>query len=440
MDNSKLLIGLTVSFLSSVGVCPHAFGNNEISSLEEIFASAEANSAQLKPHISAQEVADKEISVAKSARLPEINANLSVSYIGDGFTTKRNFSDYQKAPIPHLGTGLGVTLEQPVFAGGAISNSIKLAELRSSASRYSTELQKDNIRFRLTGYYLDIYKYRNIQKVIEENITQAELVLKQMHARHEQGTVLQNDITRYELLLSNLNLELIKIKNLLEILNHNLVVIAGLPENTTIAPDPLILEKSLPKDGAESWERIAETSSPTVSLAKNNVEISRKAENLVKSDRLPKIGINAGWTMDGPILVVVPPINRNLSYWYVGIGVSYNLSSLYKTNKSLAQSRANTIKAIDELDATKESVSLAIHDEYIHYIEAYQELITQNKSVELAERNYSVTSTRYNSDMALITDMLDAANSRLDAQQRLINAQIDIIYYYYKLQFISGTI
>ena len=48
--------------------------------------------------------------------------------------------------------------------------------------------------------------------------------------------------------------------------------------------------------------------------------------------------------------------------------------------------------------------------------------------------------TRYSADMALITDMLDAANSKLDAEQQLVNARINIIYYYYKLLFTSGKI
>lgn len=42
--------------------------------------------------------------------------------------------------------------------------------------------------------------------------------------------------------------------------------------------------------------------------------------------------------------------------------------------------------------------------------------------------------------MALITDMLDAANARLDAEQQLVNARINITYYYYKLLFNSGQI
>ena len=55
-----------------------------------------------------------------------------------------------------------------------------------------------------------------------------------MHARYEQGVVLQNDITRYELLVENLSLELIRIDNTLAILNRNLVVTAGLPDGMEV--------------------------------------------------------------------------------------------------------------------------------------------------------------------------------------------------------------
>ena len=181
-------------------------------------------------------------------------------------------------------------------------------------------------------------------------------------------------------------------------------------------------------------------SAPTLKLARSGVEISRKAETLVRSERLPKIGIQAGWTMDGPILVEIPPINRNLSYWYVGVGVSYNISSLYKSNKALAKSKATTRHALQQLDALQENVNLEVRADYIRYMEAYEELKTQHKSVELAERNYRTISTRYLADMALITDMLDAANSKLDAEQKLVNARINIIYNYYKLLFTSGKI
>lgn len=437
MNNLRLLAGLLSAALLSGGVCADA---KPMISLEEIFEIAESNSAQLRPSVTAEEEAARDVSVARASRLPDINAALSVSYIGDGFTTKRNFTDYQRAPIPHLGTGLSVNISQPLYSGGAISNSIELAELKLTASRFATELERNNLRFALTGFYLDIYKYSNLRTVVKGNIAAADKVLADMRARHEQGTVLQNDITRYELLVANLNLQLTRIDNTLDILNNNLVTMAGMPEGTVILPDSTILARSLPQRAEADWLSEAETLAPALKLARSGVDISRKAESLVKSERRPKIGLQAGWNIDGPILVEVPPINRNLSYWYVGLGVSYNIGSLYKTNKSLAKSKVAVRHSMESLEATRENVSMAVRADYVRYLEAYEELQTREKSVELAERNYKVTSTRYSADMALITDMLDAANARLDAEQQLVNSRINIIYYYYKLLFTTGKI
>ncbi|MDE6256626.1 MAG: TolC family protein, partial [Muribaculaceae bacterium] len=369
MNNHRLLTGLVAISLLSATV--RAYGQNErIVSLEEIFETAEANSVRLRPSFTAEEEARQEISVAKSQLLPDIEANLSLSYIGDGFTTKRNFSDSQKAPIPHFGNGLGINITQPVYTGGALTTGIKMTELKSTAARYATELQRDNMRFSLTGFYLDIYKYSNLRRVVENNLAQARKVLAEMQARYEQGVVLRNDITRYELLISNLELQLVKIDNTLNILNHNLVVTAGMDENTRVLPDTTILNRSLPSYGKSQWQRDAYDNSPALKLARSGVDMSRKAEDLVKSERLPKVGLQAAWTIDGPILVEVPPINRNLSYWYVGVGVSYNLASLYKSNKALAKSRTATQKSIEQLEATREDIDLAVNADYVKYLEA----------------------------------------------------------------------
>lgn len=439
MNNLRLLTGLAVAALLGSGVC--AFGQDySVMTLEELFESAERHSLQLRPAFSAEEEARHEISVARAGRLPEIDASLSFTYIGNGFTTKRDFSESRKASIPHCGNALSLSVTQPIYTGGAITSGIRLAELKLTASRYAAELQRDNIRFQLTGFYLDIYKYSNLRAVVEKNIAQARRLLEEMRTRYEQGVVLQNDITRYELLVSNLELQLVKINNTIDILNHNLVRVAGLPDGTVIHPDTTILRRSLPKQGEATWQSEAADNSPSIRLAQSKVDISRAAEVLTKSDRLPKIGLQAGWSIDGPILVEVPPINRNLSYWYVGVGVSYNISSLFKSPRSLARSRAAVHHAADELAATQEATSLAVRADYIRYLEAYEELKTQQKSVELAQRNYSTVFTRYSADMALITDMLDAANSKLEAEQQLVNARIHIIYYYYKLLFTSGKI
>lgn len=439
MNIHRLLTGLLAAISLGGGVC--AFGQTrQVITIENLYAVAEENSAQLRPYFTAEDEARREISVARGGRLPDVSASLSLNYMGDGFTTSRNFSDRQKAPIPHFGNTLGINASQPVYAGGAIASGIALAELKTTAARYATELQRDNIRFRLTGFYLDIYKYGNLRTVVENNIAQARKVLAEMHARLGQGVALQNDITRYELLVSSLELQLLKVNNTLNILNHSLVTMAGLPEDTEIVPDSTILARSLPVAGEEYWQAEAAAHAPSLKLAGSAVDISRRSESLVRSEMLPKVRLQAGWNFNGPILVEVPPINRNLSYWYVGVGVNYNLSSLYKSNKSLGKSRAATRLALDRVDAASESLNMDVRADYVRYLEAYEELKTRQKGVELAARNYRTVALRYAEGMALITDMLDAANSKFDAEQQLANARIDIIYHYYKLLFTSGKI
>ncbi|MCM1006262.1 MAG: TolC family protein [Prevotella sp.] len=438
MNNQRLLTGC-ISVLLSVGICTHAH-TPAVFTLEQLFEAADANSLQLRPAYSAEKEAEAGVNEACMSRLPEINASLSFAFNGDGFTTKRNLSDYQKAPIPHFGNAVGVNISQPVYAGGAITAGIELAELKLTAARFATELNRSNVRFALTGFYLDIYKYNNLRRVVDENISLANKVLEQMHAKYESGMALHNDITRYELLIENLKLQRIKLDNTLKILNDNLVTLAGLPDNTVIAPDTSILTRSLPTVSETYWRETSLQNAPSIKLARSKVDISKKAEALVRAERMPKVGLQAGWTFEGPILTEVPPINRNLSYWYIGIGVNYNLSSMYKNSKSQTRAHAASVTAFDELDALRQDTELSVRSDYVRYLEAYEELKTQQKSLELAQSNYNVTFTRYTSGVALITDMLDATNSILDAEQRLVNSRIDIIYYYYKLLFTSGTL
>ena len=149
MNNLGLLKGALCIALLSGGV--RSYGQTVIT-LEEIFRSAETRSVQLRPSLTAREEAQREIGVARNGRLPDVNVSLSLSYLGNGFTTERDLSDYRKAAIPHLGTGLSLDISQPVYTGGAVKSAIEIAELKSAAARYAADFHRNDIRFRLAGY------------------------------------------------------------------------------------------------------------------------------------------------------------------------------------------------------------------------------------------------------------------------------------------------
>ena len=133
-------------------------------------------------------------------------------------------------------------------------------------------------------------------------------------------------------------------------------------------------------------------------------------------------------------------MDKNFNYWYAGVGVKYNLSSLYKSNKSVKRSKLETRRAMQQYEDIKEQTDLAVRADYIRYAEAHEQLHVQMKNVELARQNYAVVYNRYKNGVALIADMLDASVAKLSAEQQLVNACVNIIFHYYKLLYISGTL
>jgi outer membrane protein TolC len=413
---------------------------SSVLTIDDVFALADQNSKSLRPSATGIREAHEAVNVAKNARLPEIDASLSFSYLGDGYLLDRDFSNGMTAPIPHFGNNFSMEVSQVIYSGGAISNGIAIAKLQEENAKLSLETNRNTVRFRLVGYYLDLFKQQNLLRVYEKNIEQTKQVLKDIQAKGSEGIVLKNDITRYELLLSNLELARTQIQNTLTILNNNLTTTLGLSNTITIEPDTGLLSQVLPTNNEGYWRSAAGEHSPELKQLALAVKINEHQDKIIKSERLPKLALFAGNHFDGPITVEVPPLDKNLNYWYVGVGVNYKLSSLYTTKKAVNRSKFTINRTREQYDDAKEQTELAVKADYIKYLETYEQLNTQQKSVELANQNYSVVSNRYKNDMALITDMLDASTSKLSAEVQLANAQINIIFNYYKLLYISGTL
>ena len=94
----------------------------------------------------------------------------------------------------------------------------------------------------------------------------------------------------------------------------------------------------------------------------------------------------------------------------------------------------------DYADIDIEGVENAIQAAYTNYLTSFTELQTQRKSVELATHNYRIIENRYENGLALVSDMTDAANVKLETELALVNARINVIYNYYQLKYLSNTL
>lgn len=407
--------------------------------IDDVFALAERNSTTLQAASAAVDVAEAGIDVAKNDKLPSIQADLSFSYIGDGWMSDRNFSNGARADMPHYGNNFALKATQVVYAGGAITTAINMSRLQKQIAETRLSDERQNVRFLLSGYYLQLCCLYNEKEVYQNNISQTEALLKEIRAGYDQGTALRTDITRYELQLQNLQLGLTHTENQIDILSRQLAVALGLDETADIHPDLTVIDSATRPSGESAWQ-LQRNQSPTLALAGKAIEMSRMQEDLARASRRPTIGLIAANEFNGPILIEVPPINKNFNYWYVGVGISYKFDSLFKSNKKLRQAKASTFQAEENYRVAEEATGNAVHEAYVNLNEAYDRIVTKEKNVQLAQENYDVVRNRYLSGLALITDMLDAGNVKLSSELELVNARINSVYQYYLLKKTIGTL
>ena len=391
--------------------------------LDEVFRLADENSKSINIHSLMTDEAEKAIEIAKNDLLPSVGAKATAQYISDCVTFDRDFGNWESGD-----------------AGGRIKNNINLKRLEKESSVQDEILNRQDLRFLLAGYYLEISKLSNQKYVYENNISQTKLLVKDMQAAYKQGTALKSDITRYELQLQNLELGLTSVKNRINVISYKLASTIGLDPEIKITTDTAsLLKLPIENQSKELWLNNKEEI-PIMKKADLNIKMSENKIKNIKGEYLPDIKFAITGEMTGPIMVEVPPLDINFAYWFAGIEISYNLDVLFKGKKKMRHARINRQKMIVEKEYAEEELQNSVHEACIGLDEAYTRMQTRLKSVQLAHENYNIVRQRYLNGLSLITDMLDAGNTQLDTELQLANDRINIIYQYLLLKKITGTL
>lgn len=433
---TKTIYLITVFLLSAVSGLRGQ--TSRTMTIGEMFRMAETQNADMGSAEKAVGVARQEEKIARSARLPQVDLSLTLSYLGNGTILDRDFSNPTCDKLPHFGNTLGVELYQPVYTGGAIAGAVALSKSQTELAGVGFDATKNTVRIAIVRNYLELAKNRNLLAVYDENIRLTKKLLGEMRARHEQGVVLKNDITRYELKLSSLGYDRLATENAIRICNSNLVSLLGIDDSTDIIPQPSAVYDDIRE--VDAWLQSAAVNAPQIRSydVQTNMESIRR--RIAKSEYIPKIGIVVGDSFLGPVTFEVPALNKNYNAWFVGVNLKWNISSLFTTHKSVKKHNMQIARIQSAQSAEQESLNRRIHEAYTLYRQSIERLDIERKNIQLAEENYAVVSNRFDNRLALLTDMLDASNALLEAGVRLVNAEISAQFYYYQLHFISGTL
>lgn len=429
--------------------------------LTTLYNLADQQSQKIRVSEAALQAADEGVAAAKSALLPSVDLSLQGSYTGNAFMLSRGFSangttDYivpgvgtvpvanGKQDTPHWGNSFTAQVSQVIYAGGAVRSGIRMAELGKEMAELDVEKNRQEVRFLLTGYYLDLCKLDNQIEVVRQNIALTQKEIEQMKARRKEGTVLQNDITRYEFQLQSLKLTLTKLTDASTVINHQLVTTLHLPEQTIIVPDKNELDTEINALSAvtaqETWQQTAADNNLGIRQATVATNLAEQKMKQIKAESLPSVAVVAENQLYGPYTQDLIPKDCNVNVWFVGIGVKFSLGNLWKNKHNIRKARIEHRQSQEALALAHEEVENGVQASYTNLLTSCTEVKTQQKQVELANQNYSVVQSRYQNDLALLTDMVDASNMKLSAEMALVNARIGMLYNFYKLKYVTNTL
>lgn len=404
-------------------------------SLDALLAAADSGSVQLRAARSGIASArERMASVDRNTLTPDLRISASVGYLGDGYGWGRDSSYSFTVPMPHFSTRFGLEAQQVIYAGGATQAARQQAAIGVKLSELEYAQRRQDVRLQLVGHYLDLYRSRRQLEVYDSNIALTTRLIDDIRAKHEQGTALKNDLTRYELQLASLQMHRTKVENDMHITNSMILTLAGLPSGTVVVPDSGFL------DNLDMSLTVRHETPLAVQITESMIDMSAAEEQRERAAMLPYIALVAQDELTGPVTIDITPYNINYNYWFVGIALNYNLSSLWKSNRSVQSARHQLEQRQLEHEATTAATRQALEAATIRLEEAHKKHAIKQKSLALAEENYALVANRYAADLALLVDMLDAANQKLAAELDLIGARLNVAYRRYMIDYINGKL
>ncbi|MBX3254312.1 MAG: TolC family protein [Chitinophagaceae bacterium] len=422
-----------------------SYAQNRTLSLQEAVTMGLQNSKQLTLANHAIDKAGSALEQAKDASLP--SAKISAGY-SHALMLARSFympssdgSEPKKLTLPFDNSVYMATLSisQPVFSGNQFRYARKSAELVIEVSKLDAEADKEEIVFNIINAYINYYKLKQNQKILAQNLSDIESKLQEIKKFESQGLATRNDVLRFELEKSNMKLSAIELENNRKIVNYNLDIMLGLPENTVIEEQDVSYKLDM-NDSFEDYLARALKDRKELTGLKYQDKISDINIRKVKDEKLPTVGVGGNLYYINPSKDIIPKNGAYLAPFMIGVNVGWDISTLYKNKNKLTEAKIQKQEVADQNEIIKDQVRTEVYKSYIQYKQALEKITVLQEAIVQAAENERITESKFQNNLATTTDRIDAQTLLYQSRINLELAKSDATAAYYALLKSTGHI
>ena len=396
------------------------------------------SSKQLKISQSKIDEATAALQEAMERKLP--NASASASYLRlnsaniDLKSSNNNGNAGSNPNVNQVFYGM-VNLSMPIYSGGKIRYGIRSAELLKKAIELDAEINKDEIIQNTIEAFANLFKAGSQVRLIRENLASARQRVKDLTNLEKNGLLARNDLLKAELQASTVELNLLDAENNRDFANLNMNLMLGLPSETLLALDTAGIEKAYDTRVMDDFIRAAMQNRKDKAATELRRQSAQTGVLSAKAEALPSIQLTGGYiAADIPnLLTVTNAVN-------IGLGVSYNIASLWKNKSKVkqAESRVQQIQYNEEL--LDDHIRLQVSRDYLTVISNRKKVEVYAKALEQATENERIVKNKFNNSLATTQELLDADVALLQSKLSYTLAKADQFVAYNKLLQSSGIL
>ena len=238
--------------------------------------------------------------------------------------------------------------------------------------------------------------------------------------------------------LTNDRLSLTETENSLALVSQQLDILLGIDEDRLLLPDTTLLYQAVALEPYDAYVAEAFRNDPAMKLLRKQTEQAKNEVRLAKAESLPHVSLYASNTLARPVSRTMADLYNN--NWNIGLSVSYPLSSLYKNNHRVKETKLAVLMNQNAEEQKMQQVRVTVRTAFLRHREALRQVEALKLSVKQAEENYRIMQNRYLNQLAILTDLLDANTVRLNAELQLTSARTQVIFTYYQLERACGRL
>jgi outer membrane protein len=397
--------------------------------LKDAITYALENKADAKKAKLEVENSEYKIQEVRSRALPQITANGSLTYnpvlqtnILDGAMFGQPGQSVQVAFGQKWTSGAGVSLNQVLF-DQSVFTGLRAAKSTREFYQINNQLTEEQVIERVANNYYSVYVQRERLTLLDSNYVNTSKVRDIVKGQFNNGLAKKIDLDRIVVKMSNIDTERQQIKNQIQLQENALKFYMGMPIETQI----VIPQTEFEVTPAALTEAPNTANRTEYLLLKKQEELLEFQKTAIKAEYYPTLSLVAGYNYigQGPEMPLFAKPSEGV-YWsdYSAIGLNLRVPIFtgFGTRAKVNQADVSIRSLQEDIKDTQLSLDLEYRNAKTQIENNIITIGNQKENMRLAGDILKNTKNNYLQGLASLTDLLDAENASLEAQNNYTRA------------------